>query len=96
MRRNRTSQFQLVKRRNGVTASVAIKKYSAQSPVLRVMNSIGLAPRRSRNANTTSRTNGNRQSTNKTLRNCRTRWVERSFRNAMDIFLRFNSARLIQ
>ena len=44
MRRSRISQFHCVRRRKGVTASVMHRKYSVQSPVLRVMNSTGLAP----------------------------------------------------
>src|SRR5450830_1884228 len=78
MRRRRTSQFHLVSLRSGVTVSVMTKKYSAQSPVLRVMNSIGLAPSLSRKPNATSRSKGNKASTNNTLRNKRTCVVERS------------------
>ena len=41
MRRSLTSQFHLLKRRKGVTASVKHRKYKVQSPVDRVMNSSG-------------------------------------------------------
>ena len=46
-------------------SKVMHRKYIAQSPVLRVMNSTGLAPRLSVKLAHTSRTNGSRESTNK-------------------------------
>ena len=44
MRRRRCSQFQPVRRRAGVTASVMQRKTSVQVPVDRVTNSTGFAP----------------------------------------------------
>src|SRR5450830_1724542 len=58
MRRNFSNQGKFNNFLAGVTASAIHKKYKVQSPVLRVMNSTGLAPSLSRIVNTTKRKNG--------------------------------------
>src|SRR5690606_21457154 len=74
MRRRRSSQCQPDSRRKGVSARVRHRKYRVQSPLFRVMNSTGLAPRRSVPANTSSRAKGSSAQTN-TVQRIILNWV---------------------